>query len=98
MSGESVSSTRMPTLVRRSLQSRSRSWVEVTNLPSRPEKGETFDEKSIETVGSSMCMTGRATGFSASARVSPISTLSVPATATRSPAEASATSTRLSPS
>ena len=98
VSGESVSSTRMPTLVRRSFQSRSRSCVEVTNRPSLPEKGEMFEEKSMDTVGSSMCMTGRATGFSASASVSPISTLSVPATATRSPAVASAISTRLSPS
>ena len=98
VSGESVSSTRMATLVRFSFHSRSRSWVEVTNLPSRPENGETFEEKSMDTVGSSMCMTGRATGRSGSVTVSPISTLSMPAMATMSPSEASATSTRLRPS
>ena len=98
VSGESVSSTRMPTLVRRSFHSRSRSWVEVTYLPSRPENGETLDEKSIDTVGSSTRISGSACGRSASAMVSPISMASMPATATRSPADASATSTRLSPS
>ena len=59
VSGESVSSTRMPTLVRRSFHSRSRSWVEVTYLPSRPENGETLDEKSIDTVGSSTRISGQ---------------------------------------
>src|SRR5215472_9643744 len=88
VSGESVSSTRMATLVRFSFHSRSRSCVEVTNFPSRPEKGETLEEKSMDTVGSSMCMTGSATGFSGSLTVSPISTFSMPATATISPAEA----------
>ena len=63
MSGESVSSTRMPTLLRRSCQSRSRSWGEVTNLPSLPANGETLDEKSIATVGSSMRMTRQRHGL-----------------------------------
>ena len=87
VSGESVSSTRSDTLLRISRQSRSRSWVEVTNLPSRPANGETLEEKSMATVGSSMCMTGSATGFSGSAMVSPISMASMPATATMSPAD-----------
>src|SRR4030095_12998960 len=39
VSGESVSSTRMATLVRFSFHSRSRSWGEVTNLPSAPADG-----------------------------------------------------------
>ena len=98
VSGESVSSTRSATLLRFSRQSRSRSWVEVTNLPSLPAKGETLEEKSMATVGSSMCMTGSAIGFSGSAMVSPISIASMPATATMSPADASGTSTRLRPS
>ena len=50
------------TLLRRSFQSRSRSWVEVTKRPSRPAKGEMLDEKSMETVGSSMCMTSQGHG------------------------------------
>ena len=52
----------------------------------------------METVGSSMRITGNATGCSGSAMVSPISMFSMPATATRSPAEASGTSTRFRPS
>jgi hypothetical protein len=88
----------MPTLTRPSLNSRSRRWREVTNRPSRPEKGETFEKKSMVTVGSSMRMGGRATGRSASAIVSPISIASIPATATTSPGPASATSTRFRPS
>jgi hypothetical protein len=45
-----------------------------------------------------MRMTGRATGLSGSAMVSPIYMASMPATATMSPALASGTSTRFSPS
>jgi hypothetical protein len=52
----------------------------------------------MATVGSSMCITGRACGWSASAMVSPISMLSMPATATISPALASEISTRFRPS
>ncbi len=85
-------------MLRFSRQSRSRSWVEVTYLPSFPANGDTLAENSMDTVGSSMRITGRATGFSASATVSPISMDSMPATATMSPAEASGTSTRFSPS
>ena len=98
VSGESVSSTRMPTLMRFSFMSRSRSWGEVTKRPSLPASGDTLAEKSIDTVGSSMRISGSATGVSASATVSPISIDSMPAIATRSPALASAISTRLSPS
>ena len=81
-----------------SLKSRSRSCVDVTYLPSRPAKGETLAEKSIDTVGSSMRIAGSPTGRSASATVSPISIWSMPAIATMSPAEASPISTRRSPS
>ena len=98
VSGESVSSTRMPTLMWRSFMRRSRSWGEVTNRPSLPASGEMLAEKSIDTVGSSMRISGSATGASPSATVSPISIESIPAIATRSPALASAISTRLSPS
>ena len=67
VSGESVSSTRMPGLSLRSFMRRSRSCGEVTKRPSLPANGETLDENSIETVGSSMRMSGSATGFSRSA-------------------------------
>src|SRR2546422_1016479 len=50
VSGESVSSTRTPTLTRFSFRSRSRSCGEVTNLPSLPANGDTLAEKSIDTV------------------------------------------------
>ena len=98
VSGESVSSTRMPGLSLRSFRSRSRSWGEVTNRPSRPANGETLDENSIDTVGSSMRISGNATGFSRSPTVSPMSIVSIPAMATISPACASWISMRLSPS
>jgi len=98
VSGESVSSTRMPTLTRFSFMSRSRSCGEVTKRPSRPANGDTLAEKSIDTVGSSIRMSGRACGLSGSATVSPISMASMPAIATRSPALASAISIRFSPS
>jgi hypothetical protein len=88
----------MPTLIRRSFASRSRSWGDVTKRPSRPAKGDTLAENSIDTVGSSMRIRGRDSGRSRSVTVSPISMLSMPAMATRSPAPASAISTRLSPS
>src|SRR3989454_5945991 len=64
LSGDSVSSTRMPGLSLRSFSRRSRSCGEVTKRPSLPANGETFDEKSIDTVGSSIRMSGSATGFS----------------------------------
>ena len=89
VSGDSVSSTRMPGLSLRSFMSRSRSCGEVTKRPSLPAKGETFDENSMETVGSSMRMSGSATGASRSATVSPMSIASMPAMATMSPALAS---------
>jgi len=49
-------------------------------------------------VGSSIRMSGSATGFSTSATVSPMSIDSMPAMATISPALASGISVRLSPS
>ena len=98
MSGDSVSSIRMATLVRASLKRRSRRCREVTYLPSRPANGDTFEENSMATVGSSMWIGGSATGRSGSASVSPMSIASMPATATSSPGPASGTSTRRSPS
>ena len=70
----------------------------VTYFPSRPAKGESFTRNVIETVGSSTAIGSRATGDSASATVSPIVTSSMPERTTISPAGASFTSTRLSPS
>ena len=54
--------------------------------------------KIIEMVGSSTAIGGIATGFSASAIVSPMVMSSMPARQMMSPAEASSVSTRLSPS
>ena len=85
VSGASVSSIRIATLVRASLKRRSRRCRDVTYLPSRPAKGETFAENSMATVGSSIRIGGSATGRSGSASVSPISIASMPATATTSP-------------
>ena len=98
VSGESVSSTRTPGLSLRSFMRRSRSCGEVTKRPSLPANGETLDENSIETVGSSMRMSGSATGFSRSPTVSPMSMVSMPAMATISPALPSGISMRFSPS
>ena len=98
VSGESVSSTRMPGLSFFSFMSRSRSCGEVTYLPSLPANGDTLAEKSIDTVGSSMRISGSATGFSMGATVSPMSIVSMPAMATIWPALASGISTRFKPS
>ena len=65
----------------------------VRNCPS-PVSGESFTVKSMLRVGSSTSIRGRATGCSASAIVSPMSTGPSPTRATMSPASASSTSTR----
>ena len=59
--------------------------LEVTNLPSLPKNGELLMVKSMLIVGSSMEIGGRASGFSLSAIVSPISKPSMPTTAQMSP-------------
>ena len=70
----------------------------VTYLPSRPANGESLTRNIMETVGSSTLIGASAIGFSRSASVSPIVTSSMPEMTTRSPACASSTSARRSPS
>lgn len=60
-------------------------WREVTYLPSLPKKGELLMVKSMDIVGSSMAIVGRASGLSRSATVSPMSKLSNPTMAHMSP-------------
>ena len=59
-----------------------------------PVRGESLTRKSMLKVGSSISMRGKATAFSGSAMVSPISTDPSPTMATMSPASASSTSVR----
>ncbi len=70
----------------------------VTYLPSLPAKGPSLTLKTIDMVGSSTLMRGRATGFAGSAMVSPMPISSAPAMQTISPGPASFTSTRFRPS
>ena len=59
---------------------------DVTNFPSFPKNGESFIEKSILIVGSSILIVGNGSGFSASHIESPISKPSIPVIAQISPA------------
>ena len=77
-SGVSVGSTRIETLPSSSLSRRSLICREVTNWPSRPDIGEVLTPKIIDTVGSSMAMTGIALRCSMSAIVSPMVMSSMP--------------------
>ena len=70
----------------------------VTYLPSLPAKGPSLTLKTIDMVGSSTLMRGRASGCSGSAMVSPMPISSAPAMQTISPGPASGTSTRFRPS
>src|SRR4029079_6263736 len=88
VSVDSVSSTRNATFLSSSRYSRSRTCRDVTNFPSRPANGELLTRKSTEIVGSSTAIPSRRSGCSTSVTVSPISTLSRPASATMSPASA----------
>jgi hypothetical protein len=97
-SAESVGSTRIDTLVSSSFSSRSLMFREVTQRPSRPAKGEVLTEKTIDSVGSSMCSAGSGAGISAEVMVSPMAMPSKPARATISPQSAPSTSTRFRPS
>ncbi len=98
MSMLSVSSTRIATFVSTSLKSRSRRFREVTNLPSRPAKGESFTLKSMETVGSSIFTKGSGSMQSAAQAVSPMFRFAMPETAMISPNLALSASTLFSPS
>ena len=97
-SGVSVGSTRIETLPSSSFSSRSFDCRDVTNFPSRPANGDVLMPKIIDTVGSSTDGGGMTIGFSASAIVSPIMMFSMPARQMMSPAPASLTSMRFSPS
>ena len=97
-SAESVGSTRRARFLSSSRSNRSWTWREVTNLPSLPKKGELLMVKSIDIVGSSMAMVGRASGVAASAIVSPISKPSMPITAQMSPDATASTFLRPKPS
>ena len=66
--------------------------------PPVPASGEVLIPTTIESEGSSTVITGSGRGSSGSARVSPIVTSSIPATAMISPGPASAALTRSSPS
>ena len=96
-SGASVGSMRIATLASDSRARRSRRCREVTNLPSRPESGEEFTEKTTAIVGSSTLIGGSGSGFSASETVSPMFTSAKPESATMSPGPASAIGVRRSP-
>ncbi len=81
-------------LSRRSLTSRA-----VTLEPfSRPTSGEVLVPMVIEMAGSSTWISGRATGFSGSARVSPMVISGMPATAQMSPGPATSPGLRSRPS
>jgi CO/xanthine dehydrogenase Mo-binding subunit len=92
-----VSSILIETFERDSRCSRSASWRLVTNLPSRPAKGEVFTRKLTLMVGGSMAMRGSGSSRSAGHTVSPISMESTPARITMSPARARSSSTRSMP-
>ena len=94
----SIDSILSATLVSNSLSKRSRSCLEVTNLPSRPAKGEVLTPKVIFIVGGSISTGGSLIGFCVLVIVSPMCTSSNPAMATMSPATASSLSTCFKPS
>ncbi len=91
-------STRRARFFSSSLSSRSLMWREVTYLPSLPKKGELLIVNNILIVGSSIAIGVRASGFSKSAIVSPISNPSIPTIAHISPASTSSTFCFSSPS
>ena len=90
--------TRKARFLSNSFIKRSWIWREVTNLPSRPKKGESLMANNILIVGSSLAIGGNASGFSKSQIVSPISKPSIPTNAQMSPEETSDTFARPIPS
>ncbi len=98
VSGRSVGSTRIETLPIVSAISRSWIWRAVSLVPSLPASGERLMPTVTLIDGSSTVITGSGFGFAMSARVSPIVTSGVPATAMISPGPASAASMRSSDS
>ena len=78
-------STRKARFFSNSRSNRSLMWREVTYFPSRPKKGESLMVNNMLMVGSSMAIGAKASGFSKSAMVSPISNPSIPTRAQISP-------------
>ncbi len=97
-SGRPMSSTRSDTLPISSESRRDLTMRAVSLWPlTRPTSGEVLVPMTTEMAGSSTVIVGRATGFSMSARVSPIMISGIPATATMSPATATSPGSRLTP-
>ena len=90
--------TRRAKFLSSSFIKRSWIWREVTNLPSLPKNGESLMVNNILMVGSSIAIGGKASGFSKSQTVSPISNPSIPTNAQISPDETSVVFTRPRPS
>src|SRR5699024_10795751 len=84
---ESVSSTRILTLVSTSLNRRSRKLRDVTNLPSWPAKGLSLTMKFIEMVGSSILTNGKGSTQDGSQIVSPMFTSVLPVSQRNSPSD-----------
>ena len=98
-SGRSVGRTRSDTLPTSSASRRSLTRRAVTLAPlTLPTSGEVLVPMVIEIAGSSTWMSGSATGFSASARVSPMVISGMPAMATMSPGPADSPGLRSRPS
>ena len=94
----SVSVTRRETSFMVSRISRSRSWREVTNLPSRPAKGESLTEKVISMVGAEIFTNSMGSTASGAQMVSPMVTSPMPLMAMMLPAVDSVTGTLPRPS
>ena len=94
----SVSETRRDTSFKVSRYSRSRSWREVTYLPSRPAKGESLTEKVISSVGALIFTKGSASTASGAQMVSPMVISGIPLMAMMLPAVDSLTAFRAKPS
>ena len=94
----SVSETFRDTSRSVSRYSRSRSWREVTNLPSLPAKGESLTEKVISMVGALIFTKGRASTQSGAQMVSPMVMSGMPLMAMMLPAVDSVTGFRARPS
>ena len=98
LSVDSPSVTLNETSFKSSLIKRSRSWREVTNLPSLPANGLSFTENVISIVGSLIFTNGRGAGSSGEAIVSPIVISGIPEKHIISPTFASSTAVLLRPS
>ena len=95
---ESVSVTRRDTSFMVSRNRRSRSWREVTNLPSLPAKGESLTEKVISMVGAEILTNSMGSTQSGAQMVSPMVMSPMPLMAMMLPASASVTGTLARPS